>query len=192
MTDQTLMVIGAGGQLGRAMVERCAGAAAVHAYTRQDLDAGDARAVASEVERVKPTLLINCSAFTDVDGAETRPLAAFRVNAEAVWCLARLAREFDAVLVHYSTEFVYDGTLGRPYVEDDEPGPQSVYGISKLAGEFNYGTHPILDLSGLPEGSALVARMSARASRRYSVHRVGVRALLGSLRISNRTCSEVC
>jgi dTDP-4-dehydrorhamnose reductase len=70
-----------------------------------------------------------------VDGAEARALAAYRVNAEAVWSLAGIAREVDATLVHYSTEFVYDGTLERPYTEDDEPALQSVYGMTKLVGE---------------------------------------------------------
>jgi dTDP-4-dehydrorhamnose reductase len=136
MTDQTLMVIGAGGQLGRAMVERCADAAAVRAYTRQDLDAGDARAVASEVDRVKPTLVINCSAFTDVDGSESRQEEAIRVNGVAVGVLARAAEAAGAAFVHYSTDFVFAGREDRAWGEDDLPEPQGVYAQSKLMGEW--------------------------------------------------------
>src|SRR5512139_3017239 len=136
MTEQTLMVIGAGGQLGRAMVGRRAGAAAVHAYTRQDLDAGDARAVAAEVDRVKPTLVINCAAFTDVDGAESRQEEAIRVNGVAVGVLARAAEAAGATFVHYSTDFVFAGREDRAWGEDDRPEPQGVYAQSKLMGEW--------------------------------------------------------
>jgi dTDP-4-dehydrorhamnose reductase len=87
------------------------------------------------VRGCQPTLILNCAAFNDVDGAETKPLEALRVNAEAVWTLASLANEIDALLVHYSSEFVYDGRLDRPYTEDDDPSPRSVYGMSKLVGE---------------------------------------------------------
>jgi dTDP-4-dehydrorhamnose reductase len=132
---ERVLVTGSKGQLGAAFVTRLSALGHVAGVDVDELDIADSPRVRDFVRACRPTAIINCAAFTDVDGAESRPLEAFRVNAEAVWCLAGMARELDAVLVHYSTEFVYDGTLGRPYTEDDEPAPQSVYGMSKLAGE---------------------------------------------------------
>jgi dTDP-4-dehydrorhamnose reductase len=132
---ERVLVTGSQGQLGAAFVKRLSACGPVTGVDVDDLDIAEPARVRDFVRAYKPSAIINCAAFTDVDGAESRPLAAIRVNAEAVWCLAGMARELGAVLVHYSTEFVYDGTLGRPYTEDDEPAPQSVYGMTKLAGE---------------------------------------------------------
>lgn len=79
--------------------------------------------------------IINCAAFTAVDRAETEPDAAFAVNAEGIGNLARIASEKNAVIIHISTDYVFDGKKGAPYVEEDEPNPLSVYGKSKLEGE---------------------------------------------------------
>jgi dTDP-4-dehydrorhamnose reductase len=138
MTDTALarvLVTGADGQLGAAFVNRLSGVARVTGVDIGTLDLTSATRVREFVRECRPTLILNCAAFNDVDGAETRPLEAFRVNAESVWTLASLANECDALLVHYSTEFVYDGRLERPYTEDDDPSPQSAYGLSKLLGE---------------------------------------------------------
>jgi dTDP-4-dehydrorhamnose reductase len=129
------LVTGADGQLGRAFVNRLSGASDVTAIDVETLDLTAVARVREFVRDCRPTLVLNCAAFNDVDGAERTPLEAFRVNAEAVWTLAGLANEIDALLVHYSTEFVHDGRLERPYTEDDDPSPQSVYGMTKLAGE---------------------------------------------------------
>jgi len=132
---ERVLVTGSKGQLGAAFMDRLGADVSVTGVDLDDVDLANAALLREFVRSCRPTAIINCAAFTDVDGAESRPLAAFRVNAEAVWCLANLATELAAILVHYSTEFVYDGTLGRPYTEDDEPAPQSVYGMTKLAGE---------------------------------------------------------
>jgi dTDP-4-dehydrorhamnose reductase len=79
---------------------------------------------------------VNCAAFNDVDGAESAPIAALDGNAFAPRNLAHAARDCGAVLVHYSTDFVFDGSATRPYDESDRPGPQSTYGASKLLGEW--------------------------------------------------------
>jgi dTDP-4-dehydrorhamnose reductase len=81
-------------------------------------------------------MLVNCAAYNDVDGAEDHPVDAIRVNALAVRAMAAAADRAGALFVHYSTDFVFDGTTGRPYTEDDEPAPQSVYASSKLLGEW--------------------------------------------------------
>ncbi len=132
---ERVLVTGSKGQLGAAFMTRLAADARVTGIDVDDVDLAKPAILRESVRTCRPTAIINCAAFTDVDGAEARPLEAYRVNGEAVWCLAGLARELDAVLVHYSTEFVYDGKLDRPYTERDDTAPQSVYGMTKLAGE---------------------------------------------------------
>lgn len=131
-----VMVFGAGGQLGGAFVEQCSGQADVRAYRRADLDLGDASAVAAEVARVAPSLMVNCSAFTDVDGAEDRQEEALQVNGMVPGILARAAAAAGAAFVHYSTDFVFAGREDRAWTEDDAPEPQGVYAQSKLVGEW--------------------------------------------------------
>jgi dTDP-4-dehydrorhamnose reductase len=117
-------------------VRDLAGRADVVATTRAELDIADPAAVEACIARERPAVVINCTAFNDVDGAEARAVEAIQVNALAVRLLAREAARVDAVFVHYSTDFVFDGRADRPYGEDDEPAPQSVYGCSKLLGEW--------------------------------------------------------
>jgi len=131
-----LAVVGSRGQLGAAVVHECARAHSVIALTRQDLDVTDDRAVRTIMARIKPDAIINCVGFNDVDGSEDRPVQALNGNAFAVRALAQAAMDLDATLVHYSTDFVFDGTKATPYTEDDRPNPRSVYGISKLLGEW--------------------------------------------------------
>jgi dTDP-4-dehydrorhamnose reductase len=132
---ERVLVTGSNGQLGAAFVNALSADGEVAGVDLDTLDIGEPARLRDFVRSYRPTVILNCAAFNDVDGAESRPLAAYRVNAEAVWVLAGMARELDAVFVHYTTEFVYDGTLERPYAEDDEPAPQSVYGMTKLVGE---------------------------------------------------------
>ena len=113
--------------------------------------------VAAFVRELCPSLIINCAAFNDVDGAELAPEQTRLVNTEAVWALARVSRAFGATLVHYSTDFVFDGTKNEPYVEEDSPAPKLVYGASKLLGEeaaASAGPHYVLRLSSLYGGHA--------------------------------------
>jgi dTDP-4-dehydrorhamnose reductase len=81
-------------------------------------------------------VIINCAAYTNVDGAQSDPLTALSVNAWAVRTLAEAAAEIDATLVHFSTDFVFDGDVTRPYTEEDEPNPRGTYAVSKLLGEW--------------------------------------------------------
>jgi dTDP-4-dehydrorhamnose reductase len=110
---------------------------------RRDLDLADAHAVRRAVARLRPDIIVNCAAYTDVDGAEGAAAHAMAVNGLAVGTLARAAREVGATLVHYSTDFVFDGTSPAPYVETDEPQPQSVYAQSKLVGEWLAADAPV-------------------------------------------------
>ncbi len=131
-----IVVVGARGQMGAAVAHECGGAHETVALSRQDLDAGDDRAVDAAMARVKPDVIVNGAAYTDVDGSEEHPVDALNGNAFAVRALARAAATHGATLVHYSTDFVFDGTATRPYTEEDRPGPRSVYAASKLLGEW--------------------------------------------------------
>ena len=108
----------------------------VTAYTRQTLDVTAAAAVSDAVRAARPQLIVNCAAFNDVDGAEDRAIEALAVNAFAVRNLARAAEEADARFVHYSTDFVFDGSATTPYTEDARPSPRGTYAASKLLGEW--------------------------------------------------------
>jgi dTDP-4-dehydrorhamnose reductase len=131
-----IAVVGAGGQLGAAIAEECATAHDTVTFTRANLDATDDAAVAAAMDRARPDAIVNGSAYTDVDGAEDHPVVALNVNAFAVRALARAAEAHGAALVHFSTDFVFDGTASAPYTEQDRPNPRSVYAASKLLGEW--------------------------------------------------------
>lgn len=133
----TILVTGAAGQLGGLTVERLAALGRqVVATDRQQLDLSRHADVMKFIADVKPSLIVNCAAYNDVEGAEDQPVLAFEANAFAVRSLARAAREVGATLVHYSTDFVFDGHASAPYRESDPPSPQSVYAASKLVGEW--------------------------------------------------------
>src|SRR5687767_11712332 len=103
--------------------------------TRADLDLLDAASIARVLRDIGPTHVINAAAYNLVDRAEDEREQAFALNAEAVGVLADTAEALGATLVHFSTDYVFDGTKRTPYTEDDAPRPLSVYGESKLAGE---------------------------------------------------------
>jgi len=134
MTGRVLL-IGAAGRLG-ATIAASYVLREVVAHTRATLDITDAEAVRLAVADVRPDVVINCAAFNDVDGAEDRPTEALAANAFAVRSLARAAEAAGAAFVHFSTDFVFDGTSDHPYGEDDEPSPRGTYAASKLLGEW--------------------------------------------------------
>jgi dTDP-4-dehydrorhamnose reductase len=137
MTDKTrVMVTGAAGQLGSAVVARLSGACDVFAFTRAALDLADAPAVLTAMTNCSPNFVINCAAYNDVEAAEDAAEAALSGNALAVQALARAAGATGATLIHYGTDFVFDGNADRPYVETDVCRPLSTYGMSKLLGEW--------------------------------------------------------
>jgi dTDP-4-dehydrorhamnose reductase len=130
-----LLLVGSKGMLARAIT---AAAPAVYVTTGVDLpefDVTDQAQVFSLVESLHPDIIINCAAYTDVDGCETEAELANRVNGTAVGYLAAAAKKLDATLVHISTDYVFDGSKNAPYKEDDSTNPQSAYGHSKLLGE---------------------------------------------------------
>ena len=131
-----IAVVGARGQLGAAVVHECRPAHDVVALTRADLDVTDDGAVEEAIDRIRPEAIINCAADNRVDAAEDHPLDALNVNSFAVRALARAAGRHGAALVHYSSDFVFDGAADTPYLEEDRPNPLSVYAASKLLGEW--------------------------------------------------------
>ena len=133
-----ILVTGSNGQLGRALHQLLQNSDADVTYTTsKDLDIRDEKAVHAFVQTCNPDLIINAAAHTAVDLCESDKENAYAINANGPKYLAMAAKEIDAELVHVSTDYVFDGTSSRPYLETDTPCPQSVYGSSKLAGEKN-------------------------------------------------------
>jgi dTDP-4-dehydrorhamnose reductase len=128
-----VLITGAGGQLGRELLRTAPADAVVIALASADCDIGDAASVARAIAAHKPDVIINAAGYTAVDKAEAEPAAADRVNAQGPAHLAAAAG--GARLLHVSTDFVFDGSQGRPWRTDDPTAPLSVYGHSKLAGE---------------------------------------------------------
>ncbi len=128
------LVAGAAGQLGRDFVSLL-GSEVAWAGGRAELDVTDGEAVLATVRRAEPDVILNAAAYNKVDAAEAETARALEVNALAPRLLARAAREVGALLVHFSTDYVFDGVSDRPYREDDCPRPLNAYGVSKLAGE---------------------------------------------------------
>lgn len=135
--QQKAIIFGGGGQLG---VEVCREFERrqwiLQRYDRQSLDVTDSARVEQAIGAANPNLVINCAAYNQVDIAEREPLAAYQANALAVRNLAMACRQTGAQLVHYSTDYVFDGAKGSPYVETDATHPLGAYAVSKLAGEL--------------------------------------------------------
>lgn len=130
-----ILVTGTGGQVGFELLRSLSPLGEVVAADRQRCDLTDPGAVERLIREVAPTIIVNPAAYTAVDKAESEPALAMAVNAEAPAVLAREARASGALLVHYSTDYVFNGSKAGAYLEDDPPDPRSSYGRSKLAGE---------------------------------------------------------
>jgi len=131
-----IVITGAGGQLGQAMAQDLAGRHHVTALARADLDVSREDDVLRVTGTLRPEAIVNCAAYNAVDRAEDDVLAALEGNAFAVQALARAAARVGAAFVHFSTDFVFDGEADQPYREDAPASPLSVYGQSKLLGEW--------------------------------------------------------
>jgi dTDP-4-dehydrorhamnose reductase len=174
LSDRHVLITGAGGQLGSDLSVLLADRGEVQAAGHEELDVTDDAAVAAAMAALSPTLVVNCAAFHNVDLCEREEDRSFEVNARAVKRLAQACAAAGAKLVHFSTNYVFDGTSAEPYEEGDRPSPRSVYAISKLAGEHAalayapgalvvrtaglYGVH-----GSESKGGNFVTRMLARA-----------------------------
>jgi dTDP-4-dehydrorhamnose reductase len=131
-----VLLTGARGLLGSAIAREFAAAGEVLAFDHRALDVSDEAAVREAVDAARPDAIINCAAYNDVDRAESEAALALRVNAFGVLALAGAARRSGATLIHYSTDFVFDGETDRPYTEEDPPNPRGMYAASKLLGDW--------------------------------------------------------
>lgn len=147
-------VIGANGQLGSDLVGAfSAEGDVVAALTHTDIEISELPSVSRVLEGIRPQVVVNTAAMHHVENCEREPEKAFAINAVGPRNLALVARDLNAVLLHVSTDYVFDGSKGSPYLEEDNPRPLNVYGITKLAGEhFVHATtakHFVIRTSGL-------------------------------------------
>ncbi len=130
-----ILLFGKNGQLGWELQQTLAPLGELYAVGRAELDLQDLSALAAFIRERRPQVIVNASAYTAVDRAEQERELAFQINAHVPRVMAETAHSLKAVLIHYSTDYVFDGGLGRPYIESDAPNPLNMYGHSKLAGE---------------------------------------------------------
>jgi dTDP-4-dehydrorhamnose reductase len=130
-----ILILGANGQVGRELQRTFSGTGELVCPDRTQFDLADPDRLRDVVRNVAPDLILNAAAYTAVDRAETERDAAFAINAHAPRVLAEEARRRDILFVHYSTDYVFDGSKNAPWLETDPTNPLSVYGASKLAGE---------------------------------------------------------
>lgn len=176
MGPMRLLVTGAAGMLGTDVVAAAAAGHDVVALARADLDITDAEAVRLAVADIRPDAVINCAAWTDVDGAETNEAAATLINGDGAGHVAAAAASAGAHVVHVSTDYVFAGDATEPYVEDAPTGPMGAYGRSKLAGEHAVAdaapsSHAIVRTSWVfgPHGSNFVDTMLRLGAERGEV-----------------------
>jgi len=132
---KTILLTGRTGQVGHELITALAPVGRVVAVGREQLDLAQPDSIAACVREVRPDIIVNAGAYTAVDDAEAEPQLAMRVNADAPAILAEEAKRSGALLLHYSTDYVFDGRKEGLYTEDDTPNPLNAYGLSKLAGE---------------------------------------------------------
>src|ERR1700690_3246414 len=130
-----ILLIGKGGQVGSELAGLLPRLGEVIALGREELDLAKPDEIRETIRRVQPRLIVNAAAYTAVDQAEKEPSLAQAINSDAPEVMAEEGKKIGARLVHYSTDYVFDGTKNAPYLEDDSPNPRSVYGRTKLAGE---------------------------------------------------------
>ncbi len=135
-----ILVVGAKGMLGQDLMALLGDRG--HGIDIGEIDITSPESVLKVIGELKPEVVINCAAYTDVDGCENNIETAMAVNGEGVGYLAMACRDMGSLLVHLSTDYIFDGGKGTPYVEDDAPCPLSIYGESKLAGEMNAAFAP--------------------------------------------------
>ena len=130
-----ILLTGKDGQVGFALHKKLASIGEVIATNRNELNLENSDAISIFIEKIKPDMIVNAAAYTDVDKAETEIELARKVNAEAPMVLAEKASQLNIPMIHFSTDYVFDGLKNEPYVETDQANPQSVYGETKWKGE---------------------------------------------------------
>jgi dTDP-4-dehydrorhamnose reductase len=166
-----IVIIGAGGRLGAALMREYREKYDIAAFDHAELDLASLDDVRGKLGAMNFDVLINAAAFTNVDACETERDRAFRINAEGPGVLAEICNEKDAKLIHFSTDYIFDGEKRAPYTEEDQANPISTYGESKLAGEQNVlaaeDTHLVVRVSWVfgPDRPSFVDAMIKRAQQ---------------------------
>ena len=130
-----ILIFGANGQVGTQLQNTLAPLGKIKACTRKGADLESPGQLKKIIQNYQPQIIVNAAAYTAVDQAETEPEKAYRINSEAVATIAQESKKINALLVHYSTDYIFDGTQTEPYKEEDQPNPKSIYGKSKWKGE---------------------------------------------------------
>src|SRR6266496_1024847 len=170
-----IIILGAGGRLGAALLREYRDKFDVAGFNHTQLDLSDLGAVREKLLKASFDVLINAAGFTKVDLCEAQPDRAFVINAEAPRVLAEICRDKDAKLIHFSTDYVFDGRKRKPYTEEDEANPISVYGESKRAGEENVlavkGRHLVVRVSWVfgPDRPSFIDGLIKRAQENEHV-----------------------
>ncbi len=170
-----ILIIGAGGRLGAALIREYRNKFDVTCFDHAQLDLSNRDQIRERIGTASFDVLINAAAFTNVDLCETQRDRAFQINAEAPRLLAEMCREKDAKLIHFSTDYVFDGEKCEPYTEEDEANPISVYGESKRAGEENVlavkGGHLVVRVSWVfgPDRPSFIDGLIKRAQENEHV-----------------------
>lgn len=173
-----IVVIGSGGRLGAALLREYRGKFEVTGFDHAQLDLANEPELRQKLQPLDFNVLINAAAFTNVDLCETQQETAFRINSEAPRALAEICRDKNAKLIHFSTDYVFDGKKREPYTEKDEAHPISVYGESKLAGEENVldvkDRHLVVRVSWVfgPDRPSFVDAMIKRALEQENVEAI--------------------
>jgi dTDP-4-dehydrorhamnose reductase len=173
-----IVILGTGGRLGAALVREFSEKYEVNGFNRAQLDLSNLDAMRATLRAINFDVLVNAAAFTNVDLCETEQDRAFLINAEAPGVLAELCNAKSARLIHFSTDYVFDGEKKVPYTEEDEANPVSVYGESKLAGEKNVlavaERHLVLRVSWVfgPDRLSFIDAMIKRAQENEKIEAI--------------------
>jgi dTDP-4-dehydrorhamnose reductase len=173
-----IIIIGSGGRLGAALMREYRDKFEVTGFNRTQLDLAHLDELREELQPIDFAVLINAAAFTNVDLCERERDRAFRINAEAPRVLAEVCRDKDAKLIHFSTDYVFDGEKRQPYIEEDEAKPISVYGESKRAGEKNVlavqSRHLVMRVSWVfgPDRPSFIDAMIKRAREEAKIEAI--------------------
>ena len=176
---QRIVIIGARGRLGAALVRQYAQDYVVRGFNHAQLDIGNFEQVRRTLDALEFDVLINCAAQTNVDRCERERDEAFRLNGEAAGVLAQICSQKDAKLIHIGTDYIFDGEKRQPYTEEDEARPISVYGASKLAGDLavleNNPNHIVVRVSWVfgPDRPSFVDALIKRARAEEHVDAIG-------------------
>ena len=131
-----ILVIGSNGQLGSCLMNQEKNVEYEFIFTsRSEIDMADNNSINKNIKKYKPNIIINASAYTDTNAAESDSETAYLINSGAVQALADVCSRINCILIHISTDFVFDGLSSKPYKEDDKTNPINIYGKSKLSGE---------------------------------------------------------